>query len=142
MDPTRDEVRALYEGQFDAIRAKDLDRLMSFYAPDVVYFDVVPPLRYAGTEALRGRFTEWFGGFAGPMNMEARDLSISTSGDIAVVHWLSRVSGTLANGRAVGSWVRATSSCRRSGNGWMITHEHISLPVDMASGSAVADLMP
>jgi ketosteroid isomerase-like protein len=136
------EVRALFDGQFAAIRAKDLDRLMAVYAADVVYFDVVPPLQYAGSAALRGRFSAWFGGFQGPIGMEARELNISTSGDIAVAHWLSRASGTLTNGREVGSWVRATSCCQRSDHRWLITHEHISLPVDVASGSAVTDLLP
>jgi ketosteroid isomerase-like protein len=142
MDSTRSEVEALYDGQFDAIRAKDLDRLMSFYSPDIVYYDVVPPLRFVGSAALRGRFTEWFGGYEGPLSMDAHDLTISANGDMAVVHWLSRVSGTLRNGRTVGAWVRATSCCVRSEDGWLVIHEHISLPADMASGRAVADLEP
>jgi hypothetical protein len=49
MEPARSEINTLFERQFDAIRAKDLDRLMSFYSSDVVYYDVVPPLRFAGT---------------------------------------------------------------------------------------------
>jgi uncharacterized protein (TIGR02246 family) len=142
MDPNRAEVKALYDGQFDAIRAKDLDRLMSLYSPDVVYFDVVPPLRFVGSAALRGRFTAWFGGFDGPITMDVHDLSVAANGDTAVVHWLSRAGGTLTNGRPVGSWVRATSCCVRSGDGWLITHEHISLPVDMATGRAATDLVP
>ena len=136
------EVRALFDNQLDAIRTKDLDRLMAVYSPDIVYFDVVPPLRYAGSAALRGRFSEWFGGYQGPIGMETRDLNISTSGEIAVAHWLSRASGTLMNGREVGSWVRATSCCQRSNNRWLVTHEHISLPVDFVSGSAATDLLP
>jgi ketosteroid isomerase-like protein len=142
MGSTDSEVRALYDSQFAAIRAKDLDLLMSFYTPDIVYFDVVPPLQFAGSAALRGRFSAWFDGYEGPIGMEMRDLNISTSGDIAVAHWLSRSSGTLTNGREVGSWVRATSCCQRSNDRWLITHEHISLPVDVASGSAVTDLLP
>jgi ketosteroid isomerase-like protein len=39
-------------------------------------------------------------------------------------------------------WVRATSSCRRSSDGWLITHEHISVPVDLASGTAALNLVP
>jgi ketosteroid isomerase-like protein len=142
MGSTRSEIGALYESQFDAIHAKDLDRLMSCYSPDIVYFDVVPPLRYAGSAALRGRFSDWFDGFRGPIDMDVRDLSISTSGDIAVAHWLSRARGTLTSGREVGSWVRASSCCQRSTHDWLITHEHISLPVDPASGRAAADLAP
>jgi len=38
-----------------AIRVKDLERVMSIYAPDVVSFDVEAPLQYAGSEAKRKR---------------------------------------------------------------------------------------
>jgi ketosteroid isomerase-like protein len=74
--------------------------------------------------------------------MEVRDLGISTSEDIAIAHWLSRASGTLRNGRQVGSWVRATSCCQRSNQRWLVTHEHISLPVHLATGQAATDLLP
>jgi len=142
MASTQSEVRSLFERQFEAIRIKDIDRLMAFYSPDVVYFDVVPPLQFAGAAALRGRFSEWFDGYTGPLGMDTRDMHILTSGDIAVAHWLSRVRGTLKNGREVGSWVRATSCCQRSNDGWLITHEHISLAVDVKTGSAAMDLVP
>ena len=55
---------------------------------------------------------------------------------------LIRASGTLKNGREVGYWVRATDCCRRSHHGWLITHEHVSLPVDIANGKAVMNLVP
>jgi len=142
MASTESEVRALFDSQSEAIRAKNVDQLMSVYSPDIVYFDVVPPLQYAGSEALRGRFSQWFDGYEGSVRMEIRDLQVSASDDIAVAHWMSRVSGTLKNGREVGSWVRATSCCQRSPHGWLITHEHISIPVDLANGTAATDLVP
>ena len=129
MTSTQSEVRTLLDSQSEAMRQKDIDRLMSLYSPDIIYFDVVPPLKYAGAAALRRRFLQWFDGWKGSIGMEIRDLNILASGDIAVAHWLSRASGTLKNGQEVGSWVRATSCCRRSNHGWLITHEHISLPI-------------
>lgn len=55
---------------------------------------------------------------------------------------LIRTSGTLTGGRDVGYWVRTSDHFRRSDDGWVITHEHVSLPVDMASGRVVTDLLP
>jgi ketosteroid isomerase-like protein len=124
------------------MRAKDLDRLMAFHAPDVVYFDIVPPLRYVGAAALRARFADWFGRFDGPIGLEVRDLDASVSGDVAAAHMLVRASGTLVGGPVVGYWVRATTVLRRSEGRWAITHEHVSAPVDLASRSAVLDLEP
>ena len=63
MASTESEVRALLDSRSEAVRTKDIDRLMSLYSPDIVYFDVVPPLQYTGSAALRGRFLEWFDGF-------------------------------------------------------------------------------
>jgi ketosteroid isomerase-like protein len=139
---TESGVRALLEVQAEAMRTKDLDRLMSLYSPEIVYFDVVPPLRFVGSAALRDRFARWFSGYRGPIGMEIRYLDISSSGDIAVAHWFSRASGTLQDGREVGFWVRVTSCCRRTDQGWSITHEHVSLPVDLAGGSPAMDLVP
>ena len=136
------EIRALFDRQGDAMRAKDVDALMAHYTPDVVYFDVVPPLRYVGADALRARFTEWFAGYRGPIEVDARDVSIADGGDFALVHWLSRVRGTLRSGVPVGSWVRATSCWRRTGSGWLISHEHVSLPVDLTTRSPATDLEP
>jgi ketosteroid isomerase-like protein len=70
------------------------------------------------------------------LRMETRDFNISASGNIAVAHWLSRVGGTLRNGHEAAFWVRATSCCQRSNHRWLVTHEHISLPVDVMSGSS------
>lgn len=142
MVSTQSEVRALLDSRFEAIWLKDIDRLMSFYSPGIVYFDVVPPLQYVGSAALRDRFLHWFDGFKGSIGQEIHDLTILAAEDVAVASMLIRSSGTLMNGQEVGLWVRATTSCQRSNHGWLITHEHISLPVDFESGSAARDLVP
>lgn len=142
MASTESEVRALLDHQSEAMRTKDIDRLMSLYSPAIVYFDVVPPLQFAGSAALRSRFLQWFDGWQGPFDMEIRDLQILASGDLAIAHRFSRAVGTLKNGRDVGSWVRATSCCQKTNQRWLITHEHVSWPVDPKSGSAAMDLVP
>lgn len=141
MTTPRSEIEAFLASRSEAMRSKDLDRLMSFYAPDVTYFDIVPPLRYVGAAALRGRFSHWFDGFDGPITQEIHDLTITAGGDVAATSMLIRAGGTVKNGPEVRRWVRATSTCQRSGHGWWITHEHVSLPVDLQSGTVV-DLEP
>lgn len=138
----RSEIENLIAARSEAIAAKDLDRLMALYASDVVYFDLVPPLRYVGSDALRDRFAHWFEGWRSAIGQEIRDLTITSSGDGATAHMLIRASGTLESGRDVGFWVRASDFCQRQDGRWLITHEHISLPVDMATGSAARDLLP
>jgi ketosteroid isomerase-like protein len=139
---TQSEVRALLDSWSEACRTKDIERLMSLYAPDITYFDVVPPLQYTGSGAARRNFLRWLDGWESSIGVEIRDLNILASGDVAVAHLLHRTSGTLKNGHEVGYWVRATICCQRSNHRWWITHEHISLPIDPVSRSAVMDLVP
>ena len=139
---SRSEIRALLDVRSEAVRIKDIARLMSLYSPDVVYFDVVPGLQFTGAAALRARFVQWFDSVAGSISMEIRDLNILAGGDIAVAYMLNRTSGTLKNGREVGHWVRATVGWQRSNHRWLIEHEHISLPINFESGRAAMDLVP
>ena len=142
MASAESEVRAVVDARSEAIRTKDIDGLMSVFASDVVYFDLVPGLRYIGSDALRPRFSGMFDGFEGAIVQEVSDLNVLASGDVAVAHMLIRAGGTRKNGPEARYWVRATTCCERSDDGWSITHEHISMPVDFESGSAAMDLVP
>jgi ketosteroid isomerase-like protein len=142
MDSTQSEIGALLASQAEAMSTKDIERLMSLYSPHVVYFDTVPPLQYAGSAALRARFLQWFDGWKGLFELEVRDVHVVASGDIAVAYRFSRARGILRNGQEAGSWVRATSCFQRSDRRWLITHEHVSWPVDLKSGSAAMELVP
>jgi ketosteroid isomerase-like protein len=142
MESAESEIRALLDSRSEAARARDIDRLMAHYAAEIVYFDVVPPLQYAGAEALRARFLQWFDGFQGAIVMASHTLNVSASADVAFAGMLTHTSGTLKNGHEVGHWVRVTVCCKRSNGRWLITHEHVSLPVDVRSRSAATDLVP
>lgn len=136
------DVTALLETRVAACQAKDIDRLMSLYAPNSIYFDVVPPLQFAGSEAIRRNFLRWFNEYAGPIGLETSHQDISVSGDVAFAHMLHRDSGN-RNGQYSGVWLRSTVCCQRSHGRWLITHEHISLPIDWAKrGTVVLDLTP
>jgi ketosteroid isomerase-like protein len=113
-----------------------------FILPTLFISTLYPPLQYTGSAAARGNFLRWFGGWKSSIGVEIRDLNILASGDTAAAHMLHRTSGTLKDGREVGYWVRATVCCQRSDHRWLITHEHVSLPVDFKSGRVAMDLVP
>jgi ketosteroid isomerase-like protein len=121
-------VRELLDSRVDACRTKDIDRLMSLYSSDIVYYDVVPPLRFMGSAEVRRNFMRWFNEYDGPIGLETHHLNVATSSDIAFAHMLHLDSGTRNNGIEGAVWIRSTVCCRRSGEGWHITHEHISMP--------------
>jgi len=136
------DVTALLDSRLEACRAKDIDLLMSLYSPDSIYYDVVPPLQFTGSAAIRRNFLRWFAEYTGPIGLEISDLHVAVSGDVAFAHMLGRDSGN-RNGDYSGVWLRSTVCCQRINNKWLITHEHISLPIDWAkSGMVVLDLAP
>jgi uncharacterized protein (TIGR02246 family) len=135
-------IRALIDGQAEAIRAKDIDGSAANYAPDVLLFDVVNPLQSIGSDALRRRLAEWFSSFEGPIGYELRDLTIAAGDDVAFSHSLNHVSATTRDGKKLDMWWRATVCYRHIDGAWTITHAHASVPFDVASGQASLDLKP
>jgi uncharacterized protein (TIGR02246 family) len=135
------EIRSLVADSVKALRAKDIDRLVASYAPDVMLFDVVNPLRSRGADTVRKRLEDWLT-FQDPIEYEVRDLSISTAGDVAFSHSLNHVSATTKDGKKLDMWWRASVGYQKLDGKWLITHEHVSVPFDMTSGKASLDLKP
>ncbi|MFC0623144.1 YybH family protein [Kribbella deserti] len=137
---------AAITGQIDHIitglRAKNLDVLAQVYAPDVVSFDIDPPLQHVGLAAKLQNWDRVFTVFQ-DVNYEIRDLKITAGDDLAFAHGFGRLSGSLKNGTTTnGIWVRATFCFRKLAGAWLITHDQISVPVSITSGKAITDLAP
>ncbi|MBO0824364.1 MAG: nuclear transport factor 2 family protein [Actinobacteria bacterium] len=131
------DIRHVIDALIDAICAMDLEALKQIYTPDIVTFDVGGPLQRSGTEAKLGNWVEAFAAFQSPLGYEIRDLAITSSGEVGFAHSLARLSGTLKNGTAsAGFWVRLTACLRKIDDHWLIAHDHVSVPVDPASGKA------
>jgi ketosteroid isomerase-like protein len=120
-------LRRRIEELAQAIRDKDVDRLMTFYARDVVVFDVRPPLHTRGAEAYRQNFERWFAQFDGPLGFEYTDLRVVTGENSAFCHYLALVVGAKP-GHVTGYWIRGTTCFERREGEWLVTHEHISTP--------------
>lgn len=140
----RDEaqIRQRIEQWGQALHAKDINVLMSYYAPDILTFDILPPLQYQGVEAYRKNFEVWFAAVQGPIDYEIRDLRITMGDEVAFCHSLNRVRSTRPTGEHTETWVRVTVGFRKIDGLWMITHEHVSVPCDMETSQALLDLQP
>jgi ketosteroid isomerase-like protein len=136
------QIRALIDDRVKAVRAKDINGVMSNIAPDILSFDVVNPLQNIGSGAARKRAEEWFSSFQGPLGYEMRDLSIAAGDGVAFSHSLNRVSATRTDGKKLDMWWRSTVCYRKIDGKWMVTHEHSSVPFDVESGRASLDLKP
>ena len=135
-------IKKVIEEGVKAISAKDLDRVMTMYAPDLVSFDIVPPLQYVGADTYRKHWGEALASFPGPINYEVVDLSITVGGDVAFAHSFNRLSAIMANGQQIGNWLRWTACFQKINGPWLIVHMHASVPADLMTGRAVLDLRP
>jgi uncharacterized protein (TIGR02246 family) len=140
MDETA--IRQRVENWAKAIRAQDIDGVVALYAPDVASFDITPPLRFVGADRKRRAWQESFATFPGGIAYEVRDLSITVDGELAFAHSLNHVNATQASGHVTDLWLRWTACFRRIDGVWLVVHDHISVPADLAHGKAVLNLTP
>ena len=111
-----------------AIRDKNVERLLAFYAPYVTAFDLRPPLDVRGASAYRKNFEQWFASFEGKLEFDLHNLRIVAGEGVAFCHYLALVSGARPGGRKSGYWVRGTTCFERCEGEWLVSHEHISMP--------------
>jgi ketosteroid isomerase-like protein len=137
------QVRHSLESRMDALRAKDVDRLMSHYAPEVRVASLAPPLCRAGVASLREAMTGWFASFDGPIGCEMRDVDITVGDGVAFCHGFGHITGQRTDGQSTDVWTRVTVGLRRIDGLWMVSHEHSSVPFYMdGSLKAAVDLHP
>jgi ketosteroid isomerase-like protein len=137
------QIRGRLDEWAKAVRAKDVEGVMSNYGPDILLFDLAPPLQYQGTNTCRGNWAEWFATFEGSVGYEITELSITSGDDVAFCHSLNRIHGTRTDGEHTDVWVRATLGLAKSDGKWMIRHEHYSVPFYMEPPyKASLDLKP
>lgn len=135
-------IQKILDNCIKSLHDRDIEGVMAIYAPDVVSFDIVPPLQYRGADAFRKVWEEVFFVYQGPVNYEIHDLSITVGGDVAFTHSLNRVSGTLNNGQKTDLWLRWTACFRKINGQWLIVHHQNSVPVDLEHGKALLSLKP
>jgi ketosteroid isomerase-like protein len=138
------QIRALLDDRVAALHAKNASRLVSHYAPEVVKFDLAPPLLTGGPEVLDAAGWEpWFQTWQGPIALEVTQVTVTMADGVAFCHSLNRMQGTSTDGQKQDMWFRSTLGLVKIGDAWKITHEHNSTPFYMdGSGLAANDLRP
>ncbi|MEU1387821.1 MULTISPECIES: nuclear transport factor 2 family protein [unclassified Nonomuraea] len=136
------EIRGRIDKIIDGLRAKDLEDLKQAYATDIVSFDIESPLQDVGIEAKLKNWAKVFTLFE-RVNYEIRDLKLTVGDEVAFGHAFGRLSGTLQGGPATsGMWVRVSYGFQKIDGTWWITHDQVSVPLDVRSGKGMTDLEP
>jgi uncharacterized protein (TIGR02246 family) len=139
MSPQETEIHQCIDAWLQALRGKQLARMLADYDERIVVFDVKPPFQIRGQAAIRQHWEESLPCFPDEFDYERRDVRILHSGDLAVAHWIFHIVGWPAGHPAAQMWMRATVVLERREGRWCSVHEHVSVPFDPENGRPVGD---
>ncbi len=132
-------IRTLEDNLITAFNSGNIDSIMANYVPDktFVLYDVVPRKEYLGVDVYREAWTEMFTHFEGRPKLAISDLRVTIDGNVGFGNCFMHLTGTGKQGQPVDRWVRVTNGYRKIDGKWLIALEHISVPVDFATGKLV-----
>ena len=140
-NPNESDIRRIIERWADALRARDLDRMMTNYGTDVVTFDAVAPLFHSSIDEYRRNWEHRFEQVEGPIGVELRELTITADDSVGFAHAVGNLRAPMKHGGCTDVWLRWSSGWKKIGH-WRIVHEHISAPFDLSTNVALLDLRP
>jgi uncharacterized protein (TIGR02246 family) len=132
-DTDKAAIQALEDTFNDGFTSKDVDKVMSVYAPgkQLFVFDVVPPREYRSWEAYKKDFEGLFSAFPGPIRNTISEQTIHVVGSVAYGHNIQTSEFTGKDGTTVKVVARTTDIYRKMNGKWLIVEEHNSVPVDL-----------
>lgn len=129
-------IEALYKNYDSAFNKRDVNGVMAAYAPDVFVFDAVPPRQYSGWAAYKKDWEGLLAAYPGPVTNSLVEMNIRVVGTVAYTHYIDDTTFTTKEGSKAHFVVRTTDVLRKSKGKWLIVQEHVSFPVDLATGKA------
>ncbi|AXJ06494.1 DUF4440 domain-containing protein [Pseudomonas fluorescens] len=139
---TQAQIQAIIDTYRQAVMTKDVDKVMTLYADDILSFDAIKALQFKGKEAYRAHWVACMEMCPGPHIFEFHEIAIETGDNIAFAHWVANCGGTNDKGETQSCWMRATACYRLVGGTWKIAHEHWSAPFDPMTGATLFDAKP
>ncbi len=134
------EIMAVLDALKKGLHDRNSEAVMALYAKDAVIYDLDPPLAQTPDEA---HIALWLSSWGGPITRTTRDVAVKFSGNTAVLHGLTHMSAPMHNGEMAAWWMRTTMLIEKHDAGWLIAHEHNSVPFYMDGSSLAAlDLVP
>ncbi len=138
------EISKIVDEILAALNERDVDKLMSFYAPDIVAYDCTGPAQYTDIKEYR---KSWEEAFAMSNDDEEgssdfHGLRISADNTLGFVYAIRHDVLSPKDGKKMEMWMRMTQCFEKRNNKWLITHEQFSFPVDFGSGKALFNQRP
>lgn len=122
------EVRRLIEEWAAAVRRKDLAGILRNHSPDMLMFDVPPPLQSKGLDAYKRTWDLFFSWSHDPVVFDIAEIRVTAGSEVAFVAAMMRCSGRETTGEDIELDFRLTVGLRKIGGRWVVLHEHHSIP--------------
>jgi ketosteroid isomerase-like protein len=123
-NPAAGQIKTLIEAWADAVRRHDLAGVLAHHHPDIVMFDVPPPLRSRGMDEYRKTWDLFFRYHQPGQAFDIEELDITAGQDVAFAVAMMRCVDNTVGGFPF----RLTVGLRNIDGEWRITHEHHSVP--------------
>lgn len=123
-------IRGVLEAWASATRQDRKSDVLANHSADALIYDVLPPMKYEGTEAYRRSWDEWQPETQGEGRFDLEELAITAGVDVAFATCFIRCGGTTPDGRTFRDLVRATICLKKAGGAWTVAHQHISKPFE------------
>ena len=118
-----------------AFNAKDTNAIMSLYVPDqsLIVFDASVPRQYTGAAAYTKDWNDFWAMYPGAAKIDLSDLDITTGGNVAYSHSIHRTTHIDKKGKKTEMTVRVTDGYKKVNGQWLISHEHVSVPLNFTT---------
>jgi|SRR5579871_3076190 len=132
------DINASVQHLVAAVNAKDVNAIMAYYTPDesLLVFDALPPRQYVGAAAYRKNWEDFLAAYPGTIRAEVSDWKTETEGSLAYGRGIFRTTGPDKDGKPLDLTLRVTDVYKKINGKWLVIHEHVSWPVDLATGKA------
>jgi uncharacterized protein (TIGR02246 family) len=123
-------IRRLIDEWAGAVRRQDMEGILRDHAPDIVMFDVPPPLESRGIEAYQATWQLFFRWARKPVLFDIRRIEIHAGNDVAFAVALLRCASKQPDGTDLDLDFRLTVGLSKVGGRWTVVHEHHSIPAE------------
>lgn len=133
-------ITELIERWAAAIRAQDLQGVLTDHTEDIVMFDVPPPHDgVRGIQAYRDSWPPFFRWIADGAVFDIDVLTVTAGTDVAFAHMLLRCGTPDDLARRPDHRLRITLGLRKEAGRWTVSHEHHSFPLTQGSDSRATE---
>ena len=127
-DTEENRIKALLEAWAEAVRQHDLPAILAHHDPDMVMFDLPPPLQCRGIKAYEQTWDLFFRYHKPGAAFDFHELAVTAGQDVAFAVAIMRCKSSSNPADKDGFLFRLTVGLRKIHGHWRIAHEHHSEP--------------